>query len=151
MVAPPPAENNSAPGDTNATSDTSTAPGETSGTAGAVPSPGTWTLTLNATTNASCTGYQNVAFNSSELFDTLTYTYRLSGIDVNSFRFNADVYTRVSGTTTFTGMLTFEDGSQGQAWLNLNSGTSMNGQVIENFTVDDIACSGTILFLASRN
>jgi hypothetical protein len=143
VVPPPAASNNGAPGDT------SSAPGSGGGP-GALPTVGRWTLTYNATTNASCVGYENVAIPTSELLDKITYTYTLTAINEGAFKLGGDVFTRATGTNTFTGLFTFDDGTSVQAWLTVNAPTSISGQVILNFTEDGTQCSSTLLFAASK-
>jgi len=139
-IAPPPVNNGGSSGDQ----------GIANNAPGVVPTGGQWTMTFNATTNASCEGYENVPIPSTEVLDSITYTYLLRVTTNNTFVYGDDTYTRVPNTNTFTGIFTWRDGRQSQAWLTVNSATSINGQVIDNFTLDNTACSGTFLFLATR-
>ncbi len=133
-----------------------TAPGENpppqGGASGDItPASGTWTLTLNATTNASCSGYQNVADATANLFDQIVFVNRLTVINQNSFNYAGDVYNRAPNSNTFTGLFSFEDGISVQLWITANSTVSMSGQATGNFTLDNIPCSFTTLFLMTHN
>lgn len=138
--APPPA---SSGGQANGSSGGSAA-------AGAVPVGGNWGFTFNATTNASCQGGQNVPIPSNQVFDQLTYTFGLSVINSNSFRYGGSTFTRIAGTNSFSGSFTFSDGTNVQMRLDLQSTTSMYGQVVGNFTANGTPCSATATFLTTH-
>jgi hypothetical protein len=140
----PPSDTGSAPADTGS------APADTGAGSGLLPGLGRWTLTYNATTNASCVGYQNVPIPTTEILDRITYTYQVTSASGNSFTYGGDVFTRTPGTNTFTGLFSFEDGESLQAWFTVNSSTSISGQATLNFVLDDTQCSATLLFISSR-
>ena len=139
-IAPPPANNSSASGDAGSAN---TAPG-------ALPTAGTWIMTINATTNASCQGYENVPIPSTEVFDSLTFTFSMYIINSSSFNYGDDVFTRISGTNSFSGSFTFDDGTNAQIRFDLTSPTSMFGQAVTNFTDSGTPCSATALFLTNH-
>ncbi len=143
-VAPPPAANSGG----NSAADQ----GSASAAPGILPANGRWTGTLNATTNASCSGYQNVAIPTTDLIDQMVYVNSVSVINQNSFNYAGDVYTRAPGTNTFTGLFSFDgDVSSVQMWLTVNSPTSMSGQATGNFALDGTPCSFTVLFAIVHN
>jgi hypothetical protein len=143
VVAPPPSDTGSTPGETGS------APSDT-GTPGALPQTGRWTLTFNATTNASCAGYQNVPIPSSEVFDKISEVYVMKDVTQNAFNLGLSVFTRSGGSNTFFGTFTFDDGTNAQAWMTVNSSTSISGQLTGNFTIDGTACSATTLFVVNK-
>jgi len=138
-VAPPPANNG---GNGNQ--------GSTNSAPGSLPTAGSWNLTFNATTNASCQGYQNVPIPSTEIFDSLTFNYSMFIINSNSFNYGQDVFTRIPGTNSFAGSFTFPDGTNAQIRFDMTSATSMFGQAVVNFTQDNTPCSATSLFLTTH-
>ena len=113
--------------------------------AGAVPTSGSWVLNINATTNASCQGYQNVAIPSSELFNSLTYTFTVVPINNDSFRYGTDLFTRYPGSNSFDGMLVIDRTEVVHARFDVLSPTSMRGEIVDSFNDGGVACSATIL------
>ncbi|MEO8393612.1 MAG: hypothetical protein ABI700_11540 [Chloroflexota bacterium] len=142
-IAPPPATNNNGGSGSGDQGSANSAPGS-------LPTAGTWNMTINATTNASCAGYENVPIPSTEVFDSLTYTFGMFIVNGNSFNYGQDVFTRIPGTNSFSGSFTFDDGTNAQIRFDLRSPTSMFGQAVTNFTQDGVACSATSLFLTNH-
>lgn len=117
---------------------------------GSLPTAGRWLMTINATTNASCQGYQNVPIPSTEVFDSLTFNFSMFIINSNSFNYGNDVFTRIPGTNSFSGSFTFDDGTNAQIRFDMTSATSMFGQAVTNFTDGGTPCSATALFLTNH-
>lgn len=118
--------------------------------AGTLPSAGRWTMTLNATTNASCEGYQNVPIPSTEVFDTIVDSYQLTINNATTFTFGGDRFTNAAGTNSYHGSWTFDDGFNSQMRLDVISPNNMRGELTGNFTLDGTPCSATVLFIVTR-
>ncbi len=115
------------------------------------PASGRWTMTLNATTNASCQGYQNVPFQTSEVYNPIVTTSTLTPLSSDSFRFWGSVFTRVPGTNSFAGPHTFtEVDIVAQFRFDVQSSSYMSGQIVANYEQQGVPCSDTVLFVVSR-
>ncbi len=115
------------------------------------PAGGRWTMTLNATTNASCQGYQNVPFQTSEVYNPIVTTSTLTPLNSDSFRYWGTVFTRIPGTNSFAGPYTFtEVDIVAQFRFDVQSSSYMSGQIVANYQQDGVPCSDTVLFAASR-
>jgi hypothetical protein len=122
---------------------------------GAMPASGLWTLTLGPITNASCLGYENVAFNTSEVYTQPTFTGNLSVVDSGSFRFDGSLFRRNGNSNSFSGAIEIAVEGGGsvttQFRFDLISATRMTGQMVANYNADDgTPCSDTVAFSASR-
>jgi hypothetical protein len=123
--------------------------------AGALPAAGVWTLSLAPITNASCLGYENVAFNTSEVYTQPTFNGTLSIVDGGSFRFDGSLFRRNGNSNSFSGAIEipYEGGGSvtTQFRFDLISATRMTGQMVANYNADDgTPCSDTVAFSASR-
>lgn len=115
------------------------------------PASGRWTMTLNATTNASCQGYQNVPFQTSEVYNPIVTTSTLTVLNNDSFRYWGTVFTRIPGTNSFAGPYTFtEVDIVAQFRFDVQSSSYMSGQIVANYEQQGVPCSDTVLFVASR-
>ncbi len=141
MVAPP----SSSGGDSAPSDQPSDAPG-----ANALPTAGNWLITFNANANASCAGYENVSFPTTELYDSLTDTFYLYIVNRDAFNYGRADFTRIPGSNGFYGTFTFEDNTNGQMRFELLSPTSMRGSIVGNYTIDGVACSTTTLFITNH-
>ncbi|HYO87502.1 MAG TPA: hypothetical protein VER79_02580 [Candidatus Limnocylindrales bacterium] len=142
-VAPPPAAT-AAPGE----------PAPEPVQSGALPAAGFWTLNLNPTTNASCLGYENVPYSTSEVYTSPFFTGPLNIVNSGAFDFNGDVFRRVGSSNSFTGTITFDVEGGGsmvtQVRFDLASSTRMTGQIVANYNADDgTPCSDTVVFAAT--
>ena len=116
-----------------------------------LPADGIWALTLNATTNTSCEGQQNVERASSEVFVNTSFSAALRVIDTDTFTYGGDLYTRAPGTNTFVGQFSFSETQNTQAWLTVTTRGSILGQVTNNYSQDGRPCSATVAVLIARN
>jgi hypothetical protein len=121
--------------------------------AGALPAAGVWTIVLNPVTNASCLGYDNIQVNTADLFTPTTYVESIVVLDGGTFRIGGDVFRRAGTSNSFTGVLTFSPTSEvpiAQMRFDLQSATAMNGDLVANYNFDDLLCSHTATFTATR-
>ncbi|MEL6270955.1 MAG: hypothetical protein AAFR22_14190, partial [Chloroflexota bacterium] len=101
---------------------------------------GTYTLSYNPTVAGNCVGFESVTFSASEL-----------GLTSDTFRVSPSGSNLIVGSNTLTlqgngeyfGTVTFDDGTNGQVYLRPTSNTSLQGQVITNFTLEGNTCSLT--------
>lgn len=145
-VAPPPSPAD-APAD-------AAAPAEAA-QAGSLPAAGAWTTVLNATTNASCLGYDNVPYATAEVYTPTTFSDALRIVDGGSFYVGPDLFRRIGSSNSFAGTFTFnlEGGGQTvtQVRFDLISATRMTGQIVDNYKADDgTPCSDTVTFVSTR-
>ncbi len=135
-------------GDAGAPSDQPS--GATAG-ANALPTTGNWTLFINANANASCEGYENVSFSSTELYNSLTDTFYVYTVNRDTFNYGQSNFNRIAGTNSFYGSFSLEGNTNAQMRFELVSPTSMRGSITGNYVIDGINCSTTILFSTNHN
>jgi hypothetical protein len=113
------------------------------GSGNPIPSSGTWTLSLAATTNASCEGTENVAFPTTDLFSQLSFTGGLSASrDGSTLIIDGDAFV-LQGETTYVGSFSIPEGNM-QMYLVIQSPSLITGQAVYNFVIDGRPCSATI-------
>ncbi len=123
--------------------------------AGSLPAAGTWTTVLNATTNASCLGYENAPYSTAEVYTPMTFRDAVSIVDGSSFYVGPDLFRRIGSTNSFAGTFTFnlQGGGQTitQVRFDLISASRMTGQIVDNYNADDgTSCSDTVTFVSTR-
>ena len=115
------------------------------------PQSGRYTMTLNSITNASCLGGENVRLNTTDIYVSLQFFDNFVTIVNGGIDINGDFFARVSGTNSFAGAFTFEDGSNDQVRFNFSSPTTASGTIVINLTANDgTPCSGTVVFTFTR-
>ncbi|MEL6151519.1 MAG: hypothetical protein AAFR56_17970 [Chloroflexota bacterium] len=139
VAAPPPAASSGGDsGSTAASGNDGSAAAPASG--GTQMLGGTYTLSYNPTVAGNCVGFESVTFSASEL-----------GLTSDTFRVSPSGSNLIVGSNTLTlqgngeyfGTVTFDDGTNGQVYLRPTSNTSLQGQVITNFTLEGNTCSLT--------
>lgn len=118
--------------------------GSTGGTGGLVPAEGVWTLTLDATTLASCAGTETTSIPTSDVFEETSFTYDLT-VDGETVSVGNNTLDQTA-PGNYVGSLDLGDGTNGQFYMFVQSANSASGKVIMNFTQDDAECSATINF-----
>jgi hypothetical protein len=144
---------NQPPSDNTGDGGGDTGGGTTGGaTGGVLPSTGTWTVYLDATTTASCLNSNTITLDTSDVYISSSFRINISSVasDGASMVVSGDTFIR-QPNGLYVGSFTFSDGSNTQMYLAPSTSTSMGGQIIFNFTLDDgRACSATTNISASR-
>lgn len=108
-----------------------------------IPQAGTWLLAMNANTDVSCQGTNNVVVASSELWQVLSWTGYLSARpDGSALNIDGDLFT-FAPPNYYVGSLTLDTGGNIQLWLNIQSPTFITGWTTINEVVDETPCSAT--------
>jgi hypothetical protein len=117
-----------------------------------IPQAGVWTLTLNANSDVSCEGSENVVIASSELWEELSWTGTLSAQrDGTSLNIDGDLYV-FQPPNYYVGSLSTDWGGNVQIWYSIQSPTLITGWATINETYDDgLSCSGTTGVTLTRN
>lgn len=130
--------------------------GGTTGTTGGAIVNGIWSLYYSANGNASCAGGQNVPIVTSEFlgYTVQANVLRVQGGVIYSTAEQNDGGTSeaeftVTGPGSYTISYNYGGGVNSQVYLNVANNRSMVGQEIFNFSIDGVACSGTIGVSAS--
>ncbi len=123
-----------------------TQPSTTSG--GTTPQSGSWTLSLNAVTNASCTGISNVSFPTSEVYGVMSVRVNIS-ISGDSLRLNDAVLSR-TGPNSFQGSVTLAPGLYVTIVTVVQSPTLITGAIVEGFTLEGRSCNASTDFTMTR-
>ncbi|HEX2621386.1 MAG TPA: hypothetical protein VHL11_14605, partial [Phototrophicaceae bacterium] len=130
-----------------------TGSGDSSGTSepGTLPQSGTWTLTLDATTYASCTGSETVSFPTTDfIVGGLTRSVSVSVTNGGStIIFDGDALA-MTAPGNYVGSFDMGGGDNFQTYLTINSATSMSGRLVGNTIISGVGCSFTIYFGVSR-
>ena len=115
-----------------------------------VPQAGNWMLTLSGETNMSCQGTDNLVVPSSEIWEELSFVGSLSATrDGSSLNIDGDTFV-FAPPDQYVGSYTYDDGSNMQLYLTLQSPTLMTGRATINLVVDNLPCSATVGVTISR-
>jgi hypothetical protein len=117
---------------------------------------GLWSLYYSPSGDASCSGGQNVQIVTSEFLGYTVQANVLSvqgGVIYSTAEMNdggtSEAQFTVTAPGTYTISYTYGGGVNSQVYLTVVNSRSMVGQEIFNFTIDGVACSGTIGVSAS--
>jgi uncharacterized surface protein with fasciclin (FAS1) repeats len=112
-----------------------------------LPNGGSWTISWNATTNASCTGTGNVAIPTVEILGSSGMSSRtsVSNTGASSFNFFGVSMSHI-GNNVYQGSVSFS-GLTGTIYIDTVTGNQMTGRFITSFDT----CSATITFVANHN
>jgi hypothetical protein len=125
--------------------------GTTTTEVGTLPVSGSWTMTLDATTYASCEGTETVSMKTSDFFDTFSYAILIqTAADGSTINFNDDVLRLNNQPGNYLGSADLGGGMNAQLYLTVNSTTTMSGRVVANMTFESVGCSATVYFGMSR-
>lgn len=117
---------------------------------GQVPNNGRWTLTLDGTTNASCTGSANISFPTTDIYFQTVYTNSLTvAADQRSFAWADGVY-NILQPGSYNGSFDFGGGNNAQMRVDVQNPNFMTGWLTLNLTVQGVGCSATTTFTMSR-
>ncbi|MBE2268830.1 MAG: hypothetical protein IAE80_11410 [Anaerolinea sp.] len=128
------------------------APGATAAppaTGSITPVTGTYTVSYNANTNASCRGGGNVVIPTVEIVDDMAFNVYVVPV-TGGINIGPDFFVRTSGTNSFIGSFTWDDGTNSQVYLTFSSSSFATGSEVFNFTINGTPCSGTFTFNMSR-
>jgi hypothetical protein len=110
---------------------------------------GDWTLILNATALATCLNRRSFQLPTARIIDPLAYSGTLT-ISGDTLRFRDDLFTRIPGTSRFSGTFTLGDGTHAPIQLNRVTVSRMIGQIVTGYRVDTTRCSQTITLTFER-
>jgi hypothetical protein len=129
----------------------STGSGSTTTQPGTLPASGAWTLTMDATSYASCAGTQSISFNTTELFITTSFGVLVQvSADGSTITMDGDVLRLNNSPGNYLGSYDLGGGVNAQIYLTVNSASSMSGRLVANTTFNGVGCSVTVPFGMSR-